>query len=304
MWGLVALLLSSPSGTEACAACHAREAAQYQASRHARARTGPLYRANHAEEPMRWCDTCHAPAGPAEDGIGCAACHVREGVVLSAAQPTARGLEAHAMRREPGFSAEGSCEGCHQANFPVGKREPVTLSEHRMQSTIDEWRASGLPRSCVDCHLPRGDHDITGGHDVARVKKALEVALTPGPDGLRLTLTNVGAGHALPTGDPFRAFELELCADEDCEHVVTTHRFGRTIARAGDSWRIAQDFSVPAKSPAGPGVRSFDVERPAGAAFWRLSLRYVGDATAARVAPELVSNELAHGPLPSTSSAQ
>lgn len=282
-----------------CAKCHDEAATGFRASRHSRARTNAIYVANHAQEPMRWCDGCHAPLGAGEDGIGCASCHVRDGAVLAPRHASAAALREHATEVFDGLSDERACERCHQVAFPAGKAEPVTLSKFPMQNTVEEWRASGASRTCVGCHMPEGTHRITGGHDLERVQRALEAQVSAlGEAELKLTLRNRAAAHSVPTGDPFRQLELELCVDDDCERVVARHRFGRTIERAGETWAITRDWTVPAKTEAGPGERSFDVAWPEQARAWRLSLRYVGDATVPLLPPALVSMELFRGRLP------
>src|SRR5581483_1240440 len=88
--GLLPLLLAT------CGTCHAAQQAAWERSRHAAASTNAAYRASHALEPMRWCDSCHL-----EQGITCETCHVQQGVVLSTRAPTAEGLKAHALREAP-----------------------------------------------------------------------------------------------------------------------------------------------------------------------------------------------------------
>lgn len=279
-----------------CASCHPAQAERWKRSRHASSGLNRLYLANLSQEPMQWCAGCHVPTGKVSEGVGCASCHVRDGAVLSAQTPTEAGARAHRGVRVT--RDEAWCESCHQVNFPVGKTEPVTLSNMPMQNTVEEWRASGSKKTCLTCHLPKGEHFITGGHDLTRVRRALKVEVTAlGDDELRLTLRNELAAHSVPTGDPFRAFDLELCTDESCEFVVARHRFGRTITPVGPSWRITRDWSVPAVTERGPGERSFDVARPAQARWWRLSLRYVGDSTAPLLNADEVSAELAAGPV-------
>ena len=282
-----------------CASCHPAQAERWKLSRHALAGTNRLYLANHSQEPMHWCDGCHVPTGEVNEGVGCASCHVREGAIFSTKAPTEAGARAH--RGVEVTRDEAWCESCHQVNFPVGKSEPVTLSNAPMQNTVEEWRASGSKKTCLTCHLPKGEHLITGGHDLARVRRALKAEVTRlGSDELRLTVRNELAAHSVPTGDPFRAFELELCTDESCEFVVARHRFGRTITPTGPSWRITRDWTIPAVTERGPGERSFDVARPEQARWWRLSLRYVGDSTAPLLTPVEVSAELFSGAVPGT----
>jgi hypothetical protein len=46
---------------------------------------------------------------------------------------------------------------------------------------------------------------------------------------------------------------LELCADDGCDEMLAQHRFGRQVSRVGQGWRITSDWTVPARTAAGPG---------------------------------------------------
>lgn len=290
---------SAPAASAWCGECHEAELAQWARSRHASAATNRLYLANHAQEPMRWCDSCHLPLGSSEEGIGCAACHVRDGAVLGTRAPSAEAKAAHATAQDLSLTTEKACEGCHQAQFPMGREEPVAPSAFAMQNTVAEWRASGSSRSCRHCHLPAGDHAMGGGHDLARVRRALGVSLLwLGPGELRVTLEGRGVAHAVPTGDPFRVIRVELCADEACEQVVGSCEFDRSIERAGRTWRIARDWSVPPPRGETPGRRSQDVRLSGLPSHFRILLRYVGPATARLLRSDEAEALVLDGPIP------
>jgi hypothetical protein len=294
-------IVSTPTGAREasaawCAECHAREHEQWASSRHAAAATDRLYVTNHAQEPMAWCDGCHAPLGQRDEGVGCASCHVADGAVLSSHAPTAKGLEAHAVREAPALGTPAACERCHQVNFPVGRAEPVTPSRWPMQNTVAEWQASGTSKPCQRCHLPRGEHAMTGGHDLEKVRKALEVSVAwAGDSEVRVTLASRHVPHALPTGDPFRALRVDLLDADGA--VVGSRRFGRTIAPAGDSWRIADDWTIPAPAPGRAPERTFEFQAPPTAREYRLTLVYVGDATAVLLDASETEAEVLRGPI-------
>ena len=276
-------LVSTPQGPQPaasawCAGCHRDEHAQWASSRHALAATNLLYRVNHADEPMAWCTQCHAPLGLESEGVGCASCHVREGVVITSRTPSDQGLAAHAERAEPSLKTVDACAACHQFNFPVGRVEPVTMSEFPMQNTVEEWKTSGTTQTCQGCHLVRGAHAMTGGHDLQRVRGALEVdAGWISEREVRVTMRSRGVGHSVPTGDPFRSLRVDLL--DDAGKVVASRRFGRTIARvANGAWRISRDLTIA------PGEeRSFEFEAPPTATGFRVVLVFVGEATAGQV---------------------
>jgi hypothetical protein len=232
MTALLAMLL----GGLDCGACHREQHEQWLKSAHATSATNPLFLAAHRREPMQWCVTCHAQ-------VGCATCHLREGKVLSSRAPTAAGERAHAMQHEPQLARSEACAACHQFNFPVGRREPVQLGPHPMQNTFEEWRASTDARQCQGCH---GDHRMSGAHDVEKLRGAIELTARRVGREARFELKSRGVGHALPTGDPFRRFVVELCVEPSCARPAAAVELGRTIEPVGETWRIGADLSLPA----------------------------------------------------------
>lgn len=210
-----------------CAACHAPVADSWRASAHGRAWTNDIFREGFAAEPRDWCIHCHAPLqaqaeqvkpnvaafvarGPygdgalpaflpqplADQGVGCAACHVRDNGVLS---PVG---SPHPGRAEPGLASGEVCRDCHQFNF---HRADGTLSATAMQATWAEWEAWGGAETCVSCHMPGGDHHVRGTDDVGYLARSVEVSVS----GRDYTVTSVGVGHSFPTGDLFRRLTLE-----------------------------------------------------------------------------------------------
>ncbi len=247
----------------------------------------------HADDP--WCLDCHAPrdeqraealqvlAGkPPEDlaaeGVGCPACHLDDGVVLSAHRPSRRGLSAHPMRQSDELSDERSCAGCHQFNFPRHDTETLVYGEEALQDTVEEWRrspAGEAGRSCQTCHMGRAGHGFPGSHDPEMLARGLKVKV----DSTALRLWS-RAGHDVPTGDPFRLVVLDLCADSDCEQVLSEERFGRWYRMDETSWTLVRDRRIPADGevviPLSPEV-----------AAWRLTYHYADPF----IAPKLPDEE-------------
>lgn len=73
-----------------------------------------------------------------EEGITCAACHLRDGVIVG---PTGRGAEAHPTRADASFRMPNICLRCHQAvaEYP-GKQFVCTFR------TGEEWAAGSSVR--------------------------------------------------------------------------------------------------------------------------------------------------------------
>jgi hypothetical protein len=222
----------------ACAACHPAQQLAWRASRHAKSFVDGAF---HAElEPRRpaWCVGCHAPLVPdpghvrdddplARTGVGCVACHLRAGQLVSATRAPS---SPHATRPDPSFGSPAWCASCHQFNFPVlddGGRA-IRETAYAMQATIAQAQAAGVATGCLDCH---DAHRANGSHELEMLHRALTVAICADEQGLRVGVTNAGAGHNVPTGGIDRYMVLRVWRSLAPERLVTT-RFGRTFRGA------------------------------------------------------------------------
>lgn len=231
---------------QACNACHGEIHDQWAASGHATASTNPVYRAVVASmgDPLL-CRSCHLPlenqrsdlasgkgklgagqriANPAFsptlalEGVTCAACHVRDGIILG---PRELGQDRapHPVREEPALRGAEACASCHQVTLPGAE-------DHPFIDTVGEWSRSAYAEAgitCADCHMQRvsgivggsryatfASHAMTEGMAPRELARALtlEVGLRATTivrgDSLRATATlmNTGAGHSVPTGMP------------------------------------------------------------------------------------------------------
>lgn len=279
----------------ACRSCHQRDHETWARSRHALAFRDPVFAADFARTPRRWCLGCHAPlaqqqaevfaASPgnlAADGVGCAVCHVRDGVVLSARPPTADGTRAHRMREDPRLSSPQLCAGCHQFNAPLPGARPFRAGTLAMQNTHAEWRASSFAArgtSCLGCHMANGSHAMAGAHDEGLLRKSVDVAVAVDGDGrVVVTARTSNVGHAFPTGDPSRSLLVEVCADEACERPLTSVSFERRFAEREGRYVLVEDTAVPPPTNrAGTAHRSLTATLPKDAAAprgFRATYRY------------------------------
>jgi len=268
--GTAPTLADRPS-SEACAGCHEATHAEWAASGHAGAFTDPRFQLAHRDEPAAWCLECHAPlreAGLAGEGVGCAACHGVDGPILSARRPTLRARFAHRVRFEPRLAEPEFCAACHEFTFPLHTpAAPFAWSDEPMQATWTEWRASGSDEPCQGCHLPLGAHGMPGAHDLDYVRRTVAVSVSADA----VTLTATGAAHAVPTGDPFRRFVVDLGADEACAEPLARARFGRTFDRTAEAWREASDTRVPPPQPGEDSAsRTLSVELTSTPSSYRL----------------------------------
>jgi len=154
----------------ACGECHERAVQQWRRSRHAVASRNPTFVAAWERWPNGWCVNCHAPlaegqrqalgglarpgafvAPPVTDGsslwdegVTCAACHLREGELLTAREPTAAAEAAHDLVVEPALAGAAACVGCHE--FPLQLHSPpaggFSLGTTPAQATASEWMTS------------------------------------------------------------------------------------------------------------------------------------------------------------------
>ncbi len=141
---------------------------------------------------------------------------------------------------------ERLCATCHEVPllglgavdaWQVGERPH---SDVRAQDTIEEWRhsdAAAEGRSCRTCHMQNASHRFLGARDAAFVRSAFAVdaAVVDGVDGamVQVHLSARDAGHAIPTGDPFRRLLVRVCADPSCERVLVHQTLGRWLSTTG-----------------------------------------------------------------------
>lgn len=246
-----------------CAQCHHAQAEQWAGSRHALAWTNDLFQEGFFREPLAFCIHCHAPLaeqkaeivanldwyleqGPhgrgdpilhtrapeplAEQGVGCASCHVRDGVVLV---PEPAPDAPHPSRGTPELLGDEVCRGCHEFAIHDAEFRP---SDVPMQSTWSEWRAwreAGGTERCQDCHMPDRSHRVRGAHDLDWLAASVRVEATAG----EYVLWTVETGHDLPTGDLFRHLTLE--EQRDGAWV--------TVARIGRRYEVVQVDGRPSK---------------------------------------------------------
>jgi hypothetical protein len=288
---------------QGCNACHYQAHDSWAKSTHATGHATPAFTEAVREVGTPACQVCHLPlsaqhvevvAFDAEDvnrplheanpeyqatlhteGVTCAACHVREGTVVAAAPPTAEA--PHPVGWSPELGASSFCGTCHQLTWP-GANQPL-------YDTYGEWQRSPQATAgitCQDCHMGPGVSETGNGanhaFDSAR-GRALSVlidipatTLIRGGDPLvgDIILQNTGAGHAWPTGSPFRGVRLKIFLESVGEDAVTrsavqTVDFARQLQKAapfesvgdtrlgaGEERRIPWSGSLKHDAPPGP----------------------------------------------------
>ena len=303
-----------------CARCHAEIDAAWRTSLHARAWTDPIFQAEYAGNPAPSCRGCHAPSAAVDPdrGVDCAACHVRDGLVV-AASPTWRGALAHPVRPASPADQVDTCASCHQFDFTD---DGIHDGRDPLQDTVHEWQRSNVGpqagqamRSCTSCHMPRTrdngrvhiDHTLRGLDDTTLVAKAVKVEghaeRTAGAVAVDVTIRGDRIGHAFPTGDVFRVAVLELRVGDGSPVQIDLQRhFALTLDDDGADHHVRQvdDTRVP---PPGVGVLQERVLLPSGSGdrvSWTLRLYRLPPATArARGLDDHVAGQLvAQGSIP------
>lgn len=183
-----------------------------------------------ASDEHQDCIRCHAPLAeqaaslaeaivktrtgsgqplPHEQGLTCAACHVRGHQRFgparrdgSAPGPGYAGLPHGGWKASSAFEDSRFCAACHQ--FREGE---FALNGKLLENTYEEWKSSRYARegkSCQSCHMPERRHLWRGVHDESMMKSAVAInAAAPVRAGnaveASLSIRNTGTGHHFPT---------------------------------------------------------------------------------------------------------
>lgn len=301
MASVAAILLSSeahPTDIEAphaqghgtaasCQDCHEDIWDAWRNSRHAASFTNPLFQLSIKEARRRdWCLSCHLPreaqrdqlrevglSGAAgtliADGVDCHTCHVDHGTLTTRGTPSVEALSVHKVVSDAELGASSFCGRCHQFEGP-GEHPPYEIGGDPLQDTYAEWQRTGSEQTCQDCHMPKGRHSFSGGHDVELVRRALDIDIARDHDELVLTLQTTDAvAHKVPTGDPFRRLRISLCEDEACTRPVWVRHLGVAHEHRDGVLRVTHDTRLT------PGVPWQARTTPSeNAAYWQVALMY------------------------------
>lgn len=201
------------------------------------------------------------------EGIGCVACHVRDGKILASDVPADKAdthtneihavnhnSNTHDVSRTPSLKDPLFCAGCHQFRFHEGQNGSTVLVELPMQNTFEEWRAyrdeadasvvaggQRMSKTCQECHMPEGSHDFKGAHNLDLLRSALKVDVQRMATSKRsiqtinFTLSSVNVGHHFPTGDLFRHLTLEVYNDANPQKSM------QTLLRLGREYCLVED---------------------------------------------------------------
>jgi Cytochrome c554 and c-prime len=255
---------------DSCGKCHQEIYEEWKTSIHAQAFEDPFFQAYWNRDKHTWvCLNCHAPlenqqptvikdiprgrverapqadnrhydAAYEREGVTCAACHVRDGVILG---PFDDSAAPHPTAFDPAFRTTQVCYRCHSV-----VSGPAQFYNGGPCGTYTEYEGKFFMKErgmiCQSCHMPEVTRPVAtdgpirngrrhlwrGGHDPEMIKRAVAVhvaaepaVVEPGKDvRVTLTLVNAGAGHKLPTGDPDRHFTVEFYVEDGDRQVITS----------------------------------------------------------------------------------
>lgn len=214
--GLIGQLIDMPAEArdqhQDCLRCHAPLAEQadalVDAIKAADAANGP--KASRKTAPHITLPVPTGQAGLHEQGLTCAACHVRanqrfgpprrDGSSPDASQNAA--LPHGGFTTSPAFEDSRFCAACHQF-----QPDEFALNGKLLENTYEEWKTSRHARegrTCQSCHMPDRRHLWRGIHDPETVRTG--VTFLPEPPVIKgkmiraaLLVRNTGTGHHFPT---------------------------------------------------------------------------------------------------------
>lgn len=275
---------------QGCAACHAEVHEDWSASGH-RATPDAFREATAHETPA--CTLCHlaidvqrdaattfTPGDPnrwtdvpnpsfdatlAQEGVTCATCHVRDGVVLGTREVAA----PHPVRISPDLGSNAACAPCHQLDWP-GSARPFydTMGEW----SRSDWATAGV--DCADCHLRDGHAGTADADRAVSVLVRVDAKIVRGgpPLPVSIVVQNTGAGHAFPTGSPFRGVRLEATLRGPSGKKGDIRAWGKPLVAdlaqevgASAPWTLGADHRIQAGgSRTWEWTASLPVDAPAG----------------------------------------
>jgi hypothetical protein len=217
---------------ESCGSCHAKQWEDWKTSRHSMAMGPGVWGQLIGEGAglVESCSQCHAPLSEQHEylstsdgeyaenrrydahlqsqGLACATCHVRGNQrfgppfseTSAAASVFGKGHHGGAVV-SPAYQDSAFCKPCHQF-----EESGMSLNGKLLENTYNEWLESPYAKkgeTCQSCHTPDRRHWWRGIHDPETVRNALQLDVQMKNQRARINaeiqLTNVGAGHHLPT---------------------------------------------------------------------------------------------------------
>lgn len=197
------------------------------------------------------------------EGVTCDYCHSVRTVDTDSANPRARAefslaksgplkdavSSAHPTVFSPVHLSSSICAPCHE--YKNGQGFPVL-------TTFSEWKASRYGkenRNCQSCHMAAQAgkvadarferepstsinlHRMAGSRSVTQLNRAVKLKMDVTREGTRakvtVDVTNIAAGHSIPTGSPLRQLILDVSAKTaDGKETHAKKIYARTVKDA------------------------------------------------------------------------
>ena len=233
-----------------CGTCHIEIYQEWQTSLHSKAFIDPFFTAYlRKDKGDPTCSVCHTPlenqspiilssesglyndlkttANPKFDpelqkeGVTCAACHVKNGIIFGPFRKNTLNAP-HPVAYDEKFLSKSLCQQCHEVPSKDFSLMNEGICSTGMESDTGLWSARGF--ICQDCHMPEINRPLMAGYparegrkhlwpgaySTAQLKKVFSFKAEKIQDKLSITITNSGAGHKAPTGDPDRFIVLDF----------------------------------------------------------------------------------------------
>ncbi len=185
------------------------------------------------------------------EGLNCASCHIRDGKKYGPpkiAATAALSIPNYSATELPVYERSDFCIGCHQ--LPPN----AAVNGKPLLNTYKEWLEGPYMKrgiQCQHCHMPNREHTWLGIHDKTTVTQAMEVSIhSYWLDNERVQVdtkvTNVGAGHYLPTTPtPAIWMRVELLDQKGnpIPGASKVKRIGRHI-RFRNGWQEIEDTRI------------------------------------------------------------
>lgn len=224
-----------------CNKCHKLIYEEWSKNFHAKAYGNDPFKKASKNYGMEECIGCHVaqdirdeknlkirPVNK-EEGVNCTTCHLRNNMMYGPYKLTAK----HKSDQDESMLKSEFCAGCHMLTF-------------------QEWQASGSKKTCQECHMPRVERKVVQGflfslivpnrmvgqHLQSYDRLLKEAALITGEAGkgvVKISLTNKGADHLMPTGKygDYRIVLNTMVKDTDGKAIFSQEEIFSTLKRNG-----------------------------------------------------------------------
>jgi len=224
-----------------CNECHKLIYEEWSKNFHAKAFINDPFKKGSKNYGAEECIACHAAQEIGdernlknrpvhkEEGINCTTCHLKNNMIYGPYKLTAK----HKSEQDESMLKSEFCAGCHMPTF-------------------QEWQTSGSKRTCQECHMPRVERKVVQGFLLSMVvpnrmvgqhlqsyeKLLKEAALITGEAGkglIKISLTNKGADHHMPTGKygDYRVVLNTQVKDTDGKTIFSKEEIFSTLKKNG-----------------------------------------------------------------------